>query len=144
MDPRVSSHIVYSQVHTMPDVTYYIKHTAATEVHECYPVLIFGAKYNNGTRYELIPETGIGTAIWEELRKAASGEIAYFKHSGIDPLDKLPPMQIIACPSEVLFISDGEPGICTRGRMQLFVPPMPAAAWFRIARDVVSAWTAIS
>ncbi len=133
MDPRVDSHTVTSVVLEMPDVTYYIKHTKATELSDYYPVLIFGAKHRSGTRYEIIPETGIPSSSWECLRAATDS--GFYKHSGLSGT----PMQISACPSEVFFISDGEGGICPRGRIHMYAPAQPAASWFRIARDIVSA-----
>lgn len=136
MDPRVDSHTVISTVCDMPDVTYYIKHTKTSEIRKHYPVLIFGARYRNGTRYEIIPETFTPSSVWEELRKASSTPDAYYRHTGL----KNNPIQIIACDKEVLFISDGEDGICPRGRMQIFIPPAPASSWFRIARDVVGVY----
>jgi len=136
MDPRVDSHIAYNVVAEMPDVTYYIKHTKPTEIRDYYPVLIFGTKHRCGTRYEIIPETYTPSDVWEQLRVAASTPDAFYKHSGLQDQ----PLQISACSTEVLFISDGEPGICPRGRIHMFVPAQPAAAWFRIARDVVGAY----
>lgn len=136
MDPRVNSHTAYSEVHVTPDTTYYIRHTKATEIGDYYPILIFGMKQRSGAKYEMIPETGTPSSTWEQLRVAASTPDAFYKYNGKHESS----MQIAACPQEVLFITDGEPGICPRGRIQMFVPAFPAIAWFRIARDVVGVY----
>lgn len=138
-DPRVDSTLANTVILTTPECTYSMRYTKTTNLRAEYPVLIFNIKYANGTRIEIIPEVNTSAVTWNNLYLATITPNTAYKYNGKcnDPL------QISACDAEVLFISDGEAGICPRGRMQIFVPAAAGAGWFKIAHRVVGTWETI-
>lgn len=134
MDPRVDSHVNISTVYSGPDCTYTITHSSSTTPRTDHPVIIFGISRTDGTKQEIIPGN-IPASVWKELHLAATTPNRVYRWNG-----RADNIQIAAYEHQVLFASDGLPGITPRGHMQIIIPSNVCAGWFRIAHSVVGMW----